>query len=400
MTSPIEVAPQAINPGWIGPPLNEKGVWREWPDEERDKQFALSADLFERFYKAGGHINATERKLWNETERALWSARQAQARVSETFLLLTGRAEAFPPIERYLHKDVLEERLQALESMQKTADVETVWMELKEAENVICTVSFPQDVYAISKDTLREGLDRKWRYIRALRSLLEAAEMLFVDRFIVLKPGDWIWLYNGPAKVIKFRGAAIESLRPEFYPPFLKYEPKTHLVSIKYVTRYVEPPVHVRFTQDVSGKIKMFLTMGKDSVYMTSHGSDRDDSFRNLLNWLQRISDGDLPQTIEVDEFKEDDENEFQYEKIELTAYKEDGRLLLRAGSRCEYSASHAVDALVYTSVFLEAFRSAFKIFFMEKFDCKLWTQRVGEVEADSLGYAGAILKHPFMVGA
>ena len=33
-----------------------------------------------RLNKARGHINATERWLWRDTDRGLWSAKQAKAR--------------------------------------------------------------------------------------------------------------------------------------------------------------------------------------------------------------------------------------------------------------------------------------------------------------------------------
>ena len=50
----------------------------------------------ERLKKTLGHINATERKLWHDTDRGLWSAKQAKARLAEAWLWLEDGAE-YPP---------------------------------------------------------------------------------------------------------------------------------------------------------------------------------------------------------------------------------------------------------------------------------------------------------------
>ncbi|MCG6941612.1 MAG: hypothetical protein LJE69_10220 [Thiohalocapsa sp.] len=57
----------------------ETDIWDKLRLTELPQGAALRQALLERLVKADGHINAAERKLWHDTDRGLWSARQAKA---------------------------------------------------------------------------------------------------------------------------------------------------------------------------------------------------------------------------------------------------------------------------------------------------------------------------------
>lgn len=92
-----------------------------WGMEGRPQAVTWRQALLHRLQKADGHINAAERKLWHETDRALWSAHQAQARVAEVWLGLVGSYEELPALERYLSKDVMHMRLEDFAKVAKPA---------------------------------------------------------------------------------------------------------------------------------------------------------------------------------------------------------------------------------------------------------------------------------------
>jgi hypothetical protein len=66
-----------------------RGIWIDVPLHLLVGVLSLRQALLERIEKADGHINAAERKLWHETDRGLWSARQAKARIGEVWMWLT-----------------------------------------------------------------------------------------------------------------------------------------------------------------------------------------------------------------------------------------------------------------------------------------------------------------------
>ncbi|MBK1631766.1 hypothetical protein CKO31_13670 [Thiohalocapsa halophila] len=83
----------------------ETDIWNQLPLTELPQGVALRQALLERLVKAGGHINAAERKLWHDTDRSPWSARQATARIAEVWLWLGEHDEAAPDVGRYLDRE-------------------------------------------------------------------------------------------------------------------------------------------------------------------------------------------------------------------------------------------------------------------------------------------------------
>lgn len=174
------------------------GLWLADAAGEPPAVRALREGLLQRVDKADGHINAAERKLWHETERGLWSARQAQARIAEVWMGLSGALSGFAPIERYLDKRVMRARLQAFAATDLPASMHAAYREVLAAEAAIQAEPFvdlsgsgadPQQ-----REALQAGLARKYRYLDALRALRRAVEACLAERFVALKPGDWIRL--------------------------------------------------------------------------------------------------------------------------------------------------------------------------------------------------------------
>jgi len=173
------------------------GVWVAEQPGEPPQALALRQGLLERLDKADGHINAADHKLWHETERGLWSARQAQARVAEVWLGLAGELAELPPLERYLQKDVVRERMKAFATVAKSAPLEAAWQEVTAAEAAVLAEPFPMLSSPLpdpQREALHAGLARQNRYIKALRALVGVVETAFAGRFVALRPGDWLRL--------------------------------------------------------------------------------------------------------------------------------------------------------------------------------------------------------------
>ena len=168
----------------------------------------------ERLKKALGHINATERRLWHDTDRGLWSARQAKARVAEVWLWLEDGTE-YPPLERYLAREVVQVRLEAFENAPMSEAVKAAWTEMEAAEQAILEAGFPSlksPLQGLKRDALEAGQARKYRYLDALRSLVRDVEDMVAERFVDLRPGDWVQVKvkDGPAgRVIGLEGLTV-----------------------------------------------------------------------------------------------------------------------------------------------------------------------------------------------
>ena len=165
-------------------------VWREENVETSSRQLLLA-----RLDKAGGHINAAERRLWHQTERALWSGQQARARMSEAWAVFSGALQTLPPLERYLKRDVMRKRLMLFSHLPRPADLEAAWQEVVAAEVAIRAEPFPDlrgSLSDIQRRLLEAGLRREHRYINALRALLAWLEAAVSDRYLALRPGHWV----------------------------------------------------------------------------------------------------------------------------------------------------------------------------------------------------------------
>lgn len=171
-------------------------------------------ELKERLSKADGHLNAADRRLWNETERALWSAHQAVARLAEVWFRLDGSLDPLPPVEKYLPREVMAQQVQSFAQACETGDLAAVWSEVVAAEDAILAEPFlspPEE----TQETLKAGLARKHRYTDALRALKRAVEERVGARYVTLRPGDWFRLHDGQiGRLIALRGLHAHFLLP------------------------------------------------------------------------------------------------------------------------------------------------------------------------------------------
>ena len=154
----------------------------------------------ERLNKAQGHINATERRLWHDTDRGFWSAGQAKARLAEAWLWLEDGME-FPPLDRYLAREVVQARLEAFAQGPVSDAVKVAWAEVGAAEQAILETGFPSlksPMKGLKREALEAGLARKYRYLNALRDLKRSVEDAIAERFVDLRPGDWVQVKDGP----------------------------------------------------------------------------------------------------------------------------------------------------------------------------------------------------------
>ncbi|MBF0247212.1 MAG: hypothetical protein HQL36_03945 [Alphaproteobacteria bacterium] len=172
-------------------------------------------DLKDRLSKADGHINATERRLWNETERGLWSAHQAVARIAEVWLRLEERLGELPEVEKYLPSDIMQARIGALEREATSGPLGDAWTELTAADAAIRAEPFSSPPNE-DRASLEAGLARQSRYLDALRNLKRVVEDDVVARYISLRPGDWARLPDGHVgRLIDRRGLTGQFLIPD-----------------------------------------------------------------------------------------------------------------------------------------------------------------------------------------
>lgn len=152
--------------------------------------------LIERLDKAQGHINAVDRRLWNETERGLWSGHQAVARVAEAWFSLHGLVSDLPPVEKYLPREVMGQRLDDFTRAAAGTSLAARLREIADSGAAILAEPFLNHSNE-DRAALEAGLARKHRYLDALRNLLQAVEDEIADRFVSLRPGDWARLPDG-----------------------------------------------------------------------------------------------------------------------------------------------------------------------------------------------------------
>ena len=218
----------------------------------------------ERLSKAGGHINATERKLWHHTDRGLWSARQAKGQLAEAWLWLEDGTE-FPPVERYLARDVVQARLEAFEKAPMSDALKVAWTKVTEAEQAIRKVGFPAlhpKMTNAEREALNAGLARKYRYLDALRDLERCVRDAIAERFVDLRPGDWIQVRvrgRPTGRVLGLEGLTVSLFEFDVksededwlnYDISVDWENRILLYSLVYaeITR-IQPPEHPPITE-------------------------------------------------------------------------------------------------------------------------------------------------------
>lgn len=180
---------------------NSASIWIADKSDASTDQTAMLQVCLQRLDRAHGHINAIERKLWYDTDRGVWSANQAKARIAEILLWLRDGPNEIPP-ERYIHKNKLPELVNALEGIIPSC---SALLEVKESETAILTEPFPilrGPLNHEERQALNLGIARQYRYINALWSLLEIAEDAVAKRFLALQAGDWLRLHDGNSAVV------------------------------------------------------------------------------------------------------------------------------------------------------------------------------------------------------
>jgi hypothetical protein len=149
--------------------------------------------LKERLTKAEGHINAVERKLWKETERGLWSARQALARMAEAWMIVEFDTIELPKVQNTLSSDLVENRINTLERGAIAGPLRAALTELAAAEIEVRSEPFSYN----DREALESGLVRHGRYLDALRDVKRVVEDIIAARYLKTSPGDWVRLPYG-----------------------------------------------------------------------------------------------------------------------------------------------------------------------------------------------------------
>lgn len=224
-----------------------RGVWLDVPLHHMADALSLREALLDRLEKADGHINAAERKLWHETDRGLWSARQAQARIGEAWLWLNHyRADALPDVERYLDRTTTDERLAGFANADKSDRLEAAWADIERAERAILDESFPALTRTPLTDSeraaLHSGISRQDRYVAALRTCLGVVEDAFAERFVAVQLGCWLRLHDGAlGRVVSRRGLRIDVLMPEKAWPDPKQAHRAYVLRLARIQVLSEP---------------------------------------------------------------------------------------------------------------------------------------------------------------
>lgn len=375
--------------------------------------------VMERLRKADGHINSAQRKLdFGEIERGIWSAVQAKARFAEAWLWLNEAGVEFPPLERYLARNVVRERLGAFQRAPKSDLMVTAWEEAEAAEQAVREVKLPVltgHSPIVDRTLLEESISRKYRFIDALHGIRHVVEDVVAKRFLNLRRGDWVRLENGDTgRVQRLEGLTVRIFVPAPYPRLrhcaLQYGLLLDRVEapeegwVESAWRLVRKslfrpddypvPAGASYPTDVCSAVE--VRMGRDKRHMecwyVSFGNhtvdipfseDSQHQLPALLEWLQTISRGDLPIALELD-----DEGPVTI----MTAHASGpARLFVRVIEPWDEE-TNVVAAVVDRDSFLDAFRSELEGFLRKRFpdprDCL--NQSIIDFED--------MQEHPFMI--
>ena len=378
----------------------------------------------ERLHKADGHINSAQRKLsFRGVERGIWSAEQAKARFAEAWHWLNGARVELPPLERYLARNVVRDRLEAFQRAPKSDLMAAAWAEAEAAEQAVREVELPALTgypTAAERALLEESLSRKYRFIDALYGIRHVVEEAVAKRFLNLRRGDWIRLENGDVgRVQRLKGLDVRIFVPAPYPKIESYA-----LSYGLLIERVEPPTieapeegwverawrlarkslfrpddypapaGASYPRDVCSVVE--VRMGRGEGYMECwrvslgkrtaeipFSEDAQHQLPALLEWLQAISRGDLPIAIELD-----DEGPVTI----MTAHASGpARLFVQVSDPWDEETG-AVAAVVDRGSFLDAFRSGLEEFLREGFSDP------GDYQHKSIIDVEDMQEHPFMI--
>ncbi len=208
----------------------------------------LPEELQARLEKADGHINAAGRKLWYETDRGLWSGDQANARLAEAWLWLRGEPVQPLPLERYLKKDVVEQRLQVWSRPEIPEPIAVALAELAAAEQAIRVEPFPVGLSTPLSDEQRKqlyaGIDRQNQYKKALYELQLAVEDIVAERYVNLRPGEWVRLPDRAiGRTLTRRGLRVWIVVPTATIESLLVRYCLRYTRIEHIERPQAPPI-------------------------------------------------------------------------------------------------------------------------------------------------------------
>lgn len=197
-------------------------IWNADPQTGQIHPTSLLAACLQRLEKAGGHINAIDRYLWTDKERGMWSGNQAKARIIEVLRMLRdapdprSEDDPFPEVGRYLSRESMSTLLPEFDVLLPSAQVA---QELAEAERDVLGKDFLQyGSQRLTQDEHQEltaGIARSKRYRDALHASLKVAETAVTQRFLRLKPGDWLRLGRAEhVYVLDIQGLTVHVFNP------------------------------------------------------------------------------------------------------------------------------------------------------------------------------------------
>lgn len=227
---------------------NQPDNRRENQNQELTPVCTLPEELKARLEKADGHINAAGRKLWYETERGFWSGDQAKALLAEAWLWLRGEPVEPLPLERYLKKDVLQQRLQVWSRPEVPEPIAAVLTELATAEQAIRAEPFPLNLSTPLSDLQRQalyaGIDRQNRYKKALYDLQLAVEDIVAEHYVNLRPGEWVRVNDRAiGRVLNVRGLIARIVVPTATLESLVGGYSLRIARIERIERPQAPPI-------------------------------------------------------------------------------------------------------------------------------------------------------------
>lgn len=264
---------------------NQPDDYRENQSQESIPVCVLPEELKARLEKADGHINAAGRKLWYETERGFWSGDQAKARLAEAWLWLRGEPVEPLPLERYLKKDVLQQRLQVWSRAEVTEPIAAVLAELATVEQAIRAEPFPVNLSTPLSDGQRKllyaGIDRQNHYKKALYELQLAVEDIVAERYVNLRPGEWVRLHNGSiGRVLAVRGLIARIVVPTATLENLVGGYSLRIARIERIERPQAPPIST------------------PGYYWLSHACDKLHQTRDFIERADLLGVGNVGNTL------------------------------------------------------------------------------------------------------